>query len=630
MGKPYQSELHHLASTFRWSLSLDTECLAERVRASAKCSLLAIGSGGSQSTAHLLAGLHQNRFGQLAKADTPLIAGTYLRKSQSAAVMLVSAGGKNPDILGVARAAVESEPSSLIALCASRNSPLSRIVNDFSRGFCFEFELASGKDGFLATNSLLALGTVALKAYGFSSEHLPSSLRSVFSSSGLRKGLGLSRGSRAFFKCPYLVVLYGPESQTAALDLESKLIEAGLVSVQLSDYRNFAHGRHHWIAKNPNTAVVGLAAKDEIALASRTLALLPKTVQKLLLKTQCSVPASWLELQAAVFALVAEYGKARNIDPGRPGVPPFGRRVYHFNAFHKQKERIETAPIRRKTKLGGLADPLGIEKLYDGYTHLSKRFRKAKFHGIVLDYDGTICDGPDRFGSIPRETANALRRITEAGFLLGVATGRGKSVRKALRDAFPQSHWKRIWIGYYNGGALARLDDTMQPDTSGLGIPQLLLAERTLREMGEPSLQLSVRPQQITIESNNIPDVHELWRRVLQRLTESRVEGLKVVVSTRSVDVIPKTTTKLSLVTTLSDIRPDSTFLCIGDRPRWPGNDAELLTHEFSLSVDEVDSGPTGVWNLAPAGVLGSAALRYYLKNIAIRSAHFQIRIGSQ
>jgi fructoselysine-6-P-deglycase FrlB-like protein len=629
VGRPYKSELLHLASTYRWSLSLDTGSLAERLHALAKRSLLAVGSGGSQSTAHLIADLHQNRFGQLAKADTPLIARSYLQKSKPASIVLVSAGGKNPDILGVARAAVESEPKSLIALCASRNSPLSRIVNTFNRGFCFEFELASGRDGFLATNSLLALSTVALTAYGFSSEQLPSSLGKVFSASGLHRDYGLSRISRSFFNCDYLVVLYGPESQTAALDLESKLIEAGLVSVQLSDYRNFAHGRHHWIAKNPNTAVVALAARDEIPLASRTLNILPPTVQKLLLKTGYSAPASWLALQAAVFALVAEYGKARKIDPGRPGVPPFGRRVYHLNAFLKQREGIETAAIRRKISLADTADPLAIKKLGQEYTRLCERFRNAKFQGMVLDYDGTICDSADRFGAIPDETANALVRITRAGFLLGVATGRGKSVRKALRDAFPQSHWKRIWVGYYNGGTVARLDDTKQPDTSGVGGRQLQSAAEALREAADLGLQLSIRPQQITVEKSNTSEVHELWCQVLQCLQESRVEGLKVVVSTRSVDVIPMTTTKLTVLRALNGIRPDSTFLCIGDRPRWPGNDAELLTHDFSLSVDEVAGSPTGVWNLAPAGVLGSAALRYYLGQIATRPRHFKIRVGS-
>jgi hydroxymethylpyrimidine pyrophosphatase-like HAD family hydrolase/fructoselysine-6-P-deglycase FrlB-like protein len=595
-----------------------------------KCSLLTVGSGGSQSTAHLIADLHEMRFGQLAKADTPLLARSYLQKSKYPAIVLVSAQGKNPDILGVAHVAVKSEPKALIALCASRNSPLAQIVNGFNRGFCFEFNLPSGRDGFLATNSLLALSTVALTAYGFKSHDLPSSLEHLFTLSGLQRGFGLSRPEQSFFNCKYLVVLYGPESQTAALDLESKLVEAGLVSVQISDYRNFAHGRHNWIAKNPDTAVVGLAARDEIPLALRTLALLPTTVQKTLLRTEYSAPASWFALQAAVFAMVAEYGTARKIDPGRPGVPPFGRRVYHLNAFQKNKESIEATAIRRKISLGGIGDPLAIKKLREEYSCLSNRLRKTKFHAIVLDYDGTICDSADRFGAIPDETAKALCRITRAGFLLGVATGRGKSVGKALRDAFPRTHWKRIWVGYYNGGTVARLDDLKQPDTSGVSNPQLRSAAEALGRVSHPDFKLSIRPQQITIESNNIDDVYELWFQVLQCVQESRVDGLKVVVSSRSVDVIPMTTTKLTILKTLSELRPDCTCLCIGDRPRWPGNDAELLKSDFALSVDEVDSSPTGVWNLAPAGVLGSAALRYYLGKIAIRSRHFEISVGSQ
>lgn len=592
--------------------------------------MLAVGSGGSQSTAYLIADLHQNYFGQLAKAETPLLARSHLDKSRSSAIVLVSARGKNPDILGVARAAVESEPISLIALCASLHSPLSRIVNAFSRGFCFEFELASGKDGFLATNSLLALSTVALSAYGGSEKDTASNLRNVSAASGLKMDFGFSRSGRSFFECQYLVVLYGPESQTAALDLESKLIEAGLVSVQLSDYRNFAHGRHHWIAKNPNTAVLGLAARDEIPLASRTLGLLPSTVQKLLMKTKCTGPGAWLALQTFVFALVGEYGRIRKIDPGRPGVPPFGRRVYHYNAFHKKNQDAETIAIRRKANVAGLGNCLNTEKLREEYSRLSRRFRDAQFHGMVLDYDGTICDSVDRFGPIPDKTVSALRRITRSGFLLGVATGRGKSVGRALRDAFPQSHWKRIWVGYYNGGSVARLDDTSQPDISSGHVPQLDSAAKALEVLNDPGIQLSMRPQQITVESSNTSDVHELWCQVLRCLQQSKVEGLKVVVSSRSVDIIPMTTTKLAVLRALNSVRPDSTLLCIGDRPRWPGNDAELLKHDFSLSVDEVESGPVGAWNLAPAGILGSAALRYYLRQIAIRSGHFEIRLGSQ
>ena len=42
-----------------------------------------------------------------------------------------------------------------------------------------------------------------------------------------------------------LVVLHGPDTRSAAVDLESKFVEAALGDIQTADYRNFAHGRHH-------------------------------------------------------------------------------------------------------------------------------------------------------------------------------------------------------------------------------------------------------------------------------------------------------------------------------------------------------------------------------------------------
>jgi hypothetical protein len=576
----------------------------------------------------LISDLHQQRFGELSKADTPLVASNYLRKLKSCGILLVSAGGKNHDILGVARAAVEAEPKSLIALCASKGSPLRRVVEDFSRGFCFEFELPSGRDGFLATNSLLALSTVALTVYDHTCNPVTNNLEKILGRSDSRRSLGLSAAKRSLLDCKYLVVLYGPESQSAALDLESKLIEAGLVSVQLSDYRNFGHGRHHWLAKNPDTAVVALASSDERRLAERTLELLPRKTQAILIKTELTGIGSWLALQAAVFAFVAEYGASRKIDPGRPGVPEFGRRIYHLNAFPQRKKSIRAAAIGRKLRASRGANAVTLQKLEKGYHEVCERFRKARFHGIVLDYDGTICNHVDRFGGIPAEGGKALGRIIAAGFLVGIATGRGKSVRKALQKGLPRQHWQGVWVGYYNGGVIARLDDNEQPDTKGTNSPELRCAAEALGKLSDTGLELTVRPQQITVETTLRMDVADLWARVVQCLQESKAEGLKVVVSTRSVDVVPLTTTKLTLVKVLKEARPDSTLLCVGDRPRWPGNDFELLSTEFSLSVDEVDGDPGTVWNLAPAGFLGAAALRYYLQRIKFERNYFNIMVG--
>ncbi len=627
MGKPFKSELQKLSQTYEWALCLENTGLKRQINAAGSYPLVAIGSGGSQSTAVLISDLHQSTFGEVAKADTPVGAWNYLKDLRSSAILLVSAGGKNPDILGIARAAVEAEPRLLIAICATQGSPLARIVNGFARGFCFDFGLPSGKDGFLATNSLLAMSVIALRAFGYDRDTLPPSFPSRQSISR-KNGSKRSRKVGGLRDVPNLVVLHGAHSRSAAFDLESKLVEAGLVSVQLADYRNFAHGRHHWLAKHPDSSVVAFASKEERLLADRTLRLLPHNISWQLIATQTPGYASWVELQAAVFELVSEFGDAKSIDPGRPGVPAFGRRIYHLNAFHSPKKDLRSTAIARKRKSSGQNNADYLQKLDLSFSEMCAKLRNANFNGLVLDYDGTICDHVDRFEAIPQITARAISRVVEAGFLLGIATGRGKSVRKALQAAIEKSAWSRVKVGYYNGAVVADLGDDAQPDTSCGVAPGLQDAADALRTICAASqVDLSIRPQQITVEPTVPMEVMELWSRVTQRLEENGIRGVKVVASTRSVDVVLEETSKLALVRALEQTRPRSTLLCIGDRPCWPGNDAQLLGQDFSLSVDEVDGNPSGAWNLSPAGVLGAAALRYYLSAIKIGPKHFSIQL---
>ena len=117
---------------------------------------------------------------------------------------------------------------------------------------------------------------------------------------------------------------------------------------------------------------------------------------------------------------------------------------------------------------------------------------------------------------------------------------------------------------------------------------------------------------------------------VARSLAAPRVPEVRALASTRSVDVVTHETSKLNVLRVLREIDPNGNFMCIGDRPCWPGNDTELLTHEFSLSVDEVDGSLDSAWNLAPAGVLGSAALRYYLGKIKIGKKDFRMELETE
>jgi hypothetical protein len=68
--------------------------------------------------------------------------------------------------------------------------------------------------------------------------------------------------------------------------------------------------------------------------------------------------------------------------------------------------------------------------------------------------------------------------------------------------------------------------------------------------------------------------------------------------------------------------------LCIGDKGKYPGNDFELLSTPFSLSVDEVSSNSSTGWNFAPPSVRGVEALLFYFKTISFSKEYFSIKLS--
>ena len=107
MARPYAGEMSRLGETFVWAANADLEPMRKAVRTAGLSPLRAIGSGGSLTAAHALAGLHQRLTGRLAAVATPLeAAGEPL--DSSVATWLLSAGGSNVDIVAAARALMRS------------------------------------------------------------------------------------------------------------------------------------------------------------------------------------------------------------------------------------------------------------------------------------------------------------------------------------------------------------------------------------------------------------------------------------------------------------------------------------------------------------------------------------------
>ncbi|MDQ2946917.1 MAG: sucrose-6-phosphate hydrolase, partial [Acidobacteriota bacterium] len=203
------------------------------------------------------------------------------------------------------------------------------------------------------------------------------------------------------------------------------------------------------------------------------------------------------------------------------------------------------------------------------------------------------------------------------------ATGRGKSVRKDLQEKLPETLWDRVWIGYYNAGQIGSLRDDSVPDKNApvpANLEQMMTLLRTEDRLSG-LMEVELGGSQITVFPKAFSEA-EVWD-ILQQLCTAQQQAL--VRSTHSVDILGTGVSKLNLVMKLSEQLSRSgggEILRIGDLGRWPGNDYQLLAHQFGLSVDQVSLDPRACWNLAPAGHRGTQATLDYLRALDLRDSY--------
>lgn len=634
MGRPYQSELAKLSSTTEWATSVEVKDLAASLFKAPDLPLVLVGSGGSLAACQYGAELYERSTGTIAKAMTPL---EYIESSRTrGTVLIVSAAGRNPDILDAFRTALLTEAAKVIVICGRSEGPLVSVARRHPQVKLHVFPLPSGKDGFLATNSLLAFYIILYRALCLHPEDSPAQesfaaiLKSAFAP---EKALEIEQVCAPLWNREHLIALYGPSLLSVGMDLESRFTEAALGTIQLADYRNFAHGRHYWLAKRGgNSAVLAFVTARDQDIARRTLALIPTQIPKAVLDLKLTGPVAtiiglWSSMHIAGLA-----GGAREMDPGRPTVPQFGRKLYHLR--RSREERPSGSAPQCEISLGRKMGALAVGASNRGaIIEWQTRFRKfadrllaARYASIVFDYDGTLCSPDDRYLGVSGEVGKELTRILKAGTKVGVATGRGKSVREDLRRALPKGLWTSVTVAYYNGGEVGTLDDEQCP--LGSPIPAPALKELALKIKGDLFLRenskITVREQQLSIESTGA-SLTAVWTRVSQIAAKDR--HVKVLSSSHSIDIVPLSISKLDVLKRLSAMHDRAgETLCIGDRGLWPGNDYELLSTPYSLSVDQVSQDPESCWNLAPSGMCGVDATLYYIRHLKRSSGGLQFK----
>jgi fructoselysine-6-P-deglycase FrlB-like protein len=645
MARPYANEMAKLADTFRWAATVDIHRLRQAVRSAGLSPLRAVGSGGSLTVAHALADFHQRFTGRIAAVATPLEAADE-QLDPSVATWLLSASGRNVDIIAAAKALVAREPRQLAVLSGRDDSPLAELCRLHPFIDLLLYPPPAGKDGFLATNSLFGFTVLLARAYAAEFEADPEwkctaeTLQPLLDEPS--ESVATWQASTApLWSRSTTVVLYGPSTRAGATDLESKFTEAALGNLQLADYRNFAHGRHHWLAKRGDTsAVLALVTDSDRALAERTLALIPRDIPQAMVSLPGEGITPAIGSLLAALRIAGWAGEARGIDPGRPGVPEFGRKLYNLPLTRNSRaEHIpelserDGAAITRKagvtpTRLAATGEIDRWRRALDVFRH---QLHSTPFAGIVLDYDGTIVDTRDRFTPPSEAIGEQLTRVARAGACLAIATGRGASVRRDLQARLPREVWPCILVGYYNGAEIASLNDDGAPDGSATACAALAPLADALRSQPELAhlAHLTERRYQITLEPARIMPESRLWDLAHQVILMTGITGMSVTRSSHSVDIIANGVSKLNVLHRVREQVGSSAVLAIGDRGRWPGNDYELLREPFALGVDEISVDPATCWNLAAQGQRGPKVTLEYLSSLEVCDGLLRFRPGS-
>lgn len=634
----YETELAKLSSTYSAALAVDITELKAAIAGVSESSIIGVGSGGSYTVASLLCSLHEAYTGRVSRPSTPLEIICNPTLASASPVFLISAEGKNPDICEALMRARRHSARTVHIVSNREDSPLAEKAKALSDVKRHIFNLPE-KDGYLATNSLLFDALLIARAYG----ELDSG-RSIFPASitelkiGERSIQQWTEELDAFAECAMksgaVIVTYSPYLRPIAADFESKLAESALLHCQLADLRSFAHGRHLWLAERPNDcAILALVDPPLEALWQHTQSLMPRPDKCLAMTTPGSTPADLIAGLVAQMYLIASLARQVNKDPAKPSVPQFGRDLYYaaVSTLVDKPSTSTNAGLQSKAEVLGAHWPAKAQHIViaRALEAAKEELTKQKFRAIVLDYDGTLSPS-QRLDAPPSQAiVKHIESLIESGIVVGIASGRGDSMQGRLREVIPEVLWPKVHLGLYNGGWRTTLGEELPEfGASNEFLSHVTRIVRRLKALGVPIIDIKPTPPfQVSIRFREGMATEPMWFVIADALREAGLDLSRMMRSKHSIDVVASGVGKSLLIADIAQqykIEPYE-ILTMGDQGAWPGNDASLLEHRFSLSVDIPSRRMDRGWKFAPEHRRNVDATLWYFERMQAADGSFKI-----
>jgi len=330
---PYEEELSKLQNSLNRAASAELTKLKSAIAGASQFSLIAVGSGGSFTVASLLCSLHEAYTGRVSRSITPLELICNPTLAATSPIFIISAEGKNPDILEALKRAREHSSRAVHVITNRHTSPLMALAATLNDVTSHVFEL-SDKDGYLATNSLILDASLVARAFSELDRQKPVSLdlQSIrYLGLPLDEFLNTAREFVAQTANKRgLIIVFSPKLRPIAEDLESKFSESALLFSQLADFRSFAHGRHLWLTERTrDCALLVLTEPSTEALWLDMKPQIPDAVPIFTVPMPGSTPDDLITGLVAGMHLVSRIANESKRNIAKPNVSPLGRQLYY-------------------------------------------------------------------------------------------------------------------------------------------------------------------------------------------------------------------------------------------------------------------------------------------------------------
>jgi hydroxymethylpyrimidine pyrophosphatase-like HAD family hydrolase len=624
----FSAKLDDTRRTIDLVLASNIGLLSEALVEGLSRTTIAVGSGGSAIAAEYLRHCRETLGAAPTLVQTPMEFVLADGSLVGTDIFLFSAGGNNPDILASQQTATARGARVLHVVTNNAAGQLAQACSGLLGAKVHVLPTADVKDGFLATHSLVSAVTALLLASDAAANgDVTAILGQTFL--GAADGVLAADSRNVMAECfvslrraDTILLLEDPRLSTIGLLIETSVWETALCGIQRTDHRNFAHGRHVWLQRRPDEAmIVSLVGPESIGIWKAIEKSVPPNVRRFCLDMKnCGRFENAVGMLRAL-TIVEALGKAVAIDPAKPGVGAFAGDIYDSQLLLDVTKVLPSA-VRHKRAAMAKADfpDAGSLALIESFASLKTRLANATFRGLILDYDGTIVSAADRFNPPTKPVIDELERLLNEGMRIAIATGRGGSAGEKLRDALSVRFHPDILVGYYNGSFTRTLDVDIRISP---GPPAATIADvgRWLEENSElfvTEKKIRKAPVQITIELSGIRDLMEFQRRFAARFGST--PEVRISRSAHTIDVCLSTACKTNVFRDLAARGgiPSECILCVGDSGDALGNDHALLGMPFGLSVDQVCCRTEAGWALFGAAITGPDALLHILKALCL------------